>query len=410
MLEQTTTVHKMSHRRQEERDYNVVCPVCQDEFQDPVIIECHHSFCRSCIEAWIDNSPIQDLSMRRSKFRCPSCKTTNKIPFNGVSGFPKSFYIEQLMDAKSRSQSSYPMCPKHKTEDLRFYCKDCETTMCRDCKVLKHEGHTGECVSDVANEMRAKLNDSVKQANQDLADLEIAEDLSKKDAKTVAKLKKSARNMVKSQVQEIKGTIDNIAAYVDHEICRHFQVYETEIGKEMSVTEVKSAALQTYRTTVIQEIKSGSDHDIIANYKEFIEDRNSIVVKDKKMLNPVYKIELANVYCKGNIKKDELKSMVGAVLSGQRSIENAKEVDLETSALSSDALAVSDAKREGEDVYGANSNGCLCENTTEAELELSVEPVDTETIHAPEVEIINEIHLPEVADGYPEVVSVDFLY
>ena len=352
--------------RESDRDYNVICPICQDEFNDPVIIECHHSFCRTCIEAWINQTNNTQHGQHgpesryseiyipfRRQFNCPSCKSINKIPRNGVAGFPKSFYIEQIKDTKAQSQSSYPMCAKHTTEDLRFYCIECETTMCRDCKVLKHEGHTAECVNDVANDMRAKLRENINRTDADLRKLNQAKDGCKIDKTKVIELKQSARNMVKNQVQEMKRTIDNIAGMLDQNICSYFQTYEDEIDKETSEADFKSDGLQRFKTIVIQEIKSGSDHGVIGKYRGFLKERGQIVVADRKPPNPDYKTKLANVYRKGSINVTELQSMVGTVAGKAKTVQQESSKVGSTSqesntvpALSGNEIKETDAKRE----------------------------------------------------------------
>ena len=307
----------------DERDYNIICPICQDEFKDPVIIGCHHSFCRTCIDTWIKRSTTRDPQESHEyyniphirRFRCPSCKSINGLPSNGVAGFAKSFYIEQIKDVKAKSLSSYPKCPKHKTEDLRFYCMEmeCETTMCRDCKVLKHEGHSAECVADVANDMRAKLRDHIKKTDADIGKLCQTKEACKIDKTKIIEMKQSARNMVKHQVQEMKKTIDNIAGVLDQNICSYFQTYEDDIDKETSVADSKTESLDRFKSVVSREIKTGSDHSVIDHYKGFLKARGQIVVADRKPPNPDYNTKLANVYRKGNINVAELQTMIGTI-------------------------------------------------------------------------------------------------
>lgn len=50
-----------------------------------------------------------------------------------------------------------PMCKDHPEEDLRFYCLICEDTICRDCKIVSHDSHKADLVSNVAEEMRQTL-------------------------------------------------------------------------------------------------------------------------------------------------------------------------------------------------------------------------------------------------------------
>ena len=44
-------------------------------------------------------------------------------------------------------QSVY--CTHHEDEKLKFYCRDCETLICRDCIVITHKDHKcNECIKE----------------------------------------------------------------------------------------------------------------------------------------------------------------------------------------------------------------------------------------------------------------------
>ena len=47
------------------------CSICEDVFNDPVMGDCQHTFCRKCIVQWIQN-------MRSATANCPICR--NKLP------------------------------------------------------------------------------------------------------------------------------------------------------------------------------------------------------------------------------------------------------------------------------------------------------------------------------------------
>ena len=41
------------------------CPICFDNFQSPLILECSHIFCESCIHKWFE----------KGEHICPMCRT-----------------------------------------------------------------------------------------------------------------------------------------------------------------------------------------------------------------------------------------------------------------------------------------------------------------------------------------------
>ena len=80
---------------------------------------------------------IQSNSTLNKTFSCPVCKHEYNVPLRGVSGFQKSFVVEQFRDVLMSTESDsswstnskeagifqeYPMCQSHPTEDLQFFC------------------------------------------------------------------------------------------------------------------------------------------------------------------------------------------------------------------------------------------------------------------------------------------------
>lgn len=172
---------------------NLTCTLCHEIFKEPRLLPCYHSFCKTCIEQLISKE-AQDTSM----FSCPLCQSA----IESRADFPSNVYIQTQLsfqpdilkcevcecqkDIKTKcldcdqllcdsclnfhlkiktcknhkvveytksvtpslkiKKSSY--CLKHRDEILRFYCTQCDTTICRDCKHTTHEGHKCEDIQD----------------------------------------------------------------------------------------------------------------------------------------------------------------------------------------------------------------------------------------------------------------------
>ena len=142
-----------------------ICAICFDEYKDPVIIQCHHSFCRKCITEWIDHD-----KSGIGTYTCPTCKVVNEITL-----LQRSFHIEQmraLVEKTNKFTHLFPQCDEHPGEDLRFYCRNCKTSVCRDCKVVKlHQGHDFETLKTIATEMKNMIKGDIENANKNINDL-----------------------------------------------------------------------------------------------------------------------------------------------------------------------------------------------------------------------------------------------
>ena len=191
----------------------LTCPVYQSEFDDPVIINCHHSFCRSCLDQL-----IQCDSTRSRTFKCPVCKHKNHVPFNVVSGFQKSFVVEQLKDVilstepptlstVAGSHQVYPMCRSHPTEDMRFFCIKCQSTICRDCKISNHDGHTTQMVQERAKELKSNLKELVENIDCDLKNFTDIQDKHRNNNVYLYTLKEKGLNGIRNQAKDINNKL-----------------------------------------------------------------------------------------------------------------------------------------------------------------------------------------------------------
>lgn len=211
------------------------CSICEDNYNDPIIIECHHSFCKKCLRVYIQCINI-DKSSRAGKktpktFKCPdkSCRKENKLPPSGVSGFPASFYIEEM--AKLDSQNTAPLppipvCENHEGMELKLYCRKCSTTICRDCTVLEHTHHKAAYATTVAKEKRtdvAQFNERI-----DKAISEVMTDKQKKRTEQLELMRAKDKIMKTLQMhaEEIKSCIDNEVVAMAEEITKSFNGYE----------------------------------------------------------------------------------------------------------------------------------------------------------------------------------------
>ncbi|KIX04427.1 uncharacterized protein Z518_05295 [Rhinocladiella mackenziei CBS 650.93] len=96
-------------------DSHLMCPICHVPFLDPVVLECDHTFCRSCLREY------REGAASGSRSSCPSCR---------------SFVVSAPRKA---SRLIINMC-----DEIRVRCpnEDCEDVMPRGC-VERHA--TKEC-------------------------------------------------------------------------------------------------------------------------------------------------------------------------------------------------------------------------------------------------------------------------
>ncbi|XP_042310608.1 uncharacterized protein LOC121923831 [Sceloporus undulatus] len=113
-----------------------LCPICLGYFRDPVMTECGHNFCKSCLAPWWEKSD-QDAS-------CPQCR--EKIqeikmrPNRKLASFVEIIKRFSLPGPKEEERKG-KVCEKHQ-EPLKMFCEDDEISICAVCDRSKeHRDH-----------------------------------------------------------------------------------------------------------------------------------------------------------------------------------------------------------------------------------------------------------------------------
>lgn len=153
----------MQKESEEEHDFDC-CSLCLEGFKDPRILPCFHSLCRDCLAEYLEKKVGSIIP--GTVFECPLCRAKSDVPKKGIDGIQKNFYLV-------KSKSVHPMCAEHEDEDLRFYCRNCDFKICRDCKVISHEGHIIEMKKRVYSEVKLKCEDILNVTERKIIEREI---------------------------------------------------------------------------------------------------------------------------------------------------------------------------------------------------------------------------------------------
>ncbi|XP_067360784.1 nuclear factor 7, ovary-like [Channa argus] len=139
---------------------DLTCPVCQDIFNDPVLLTCSHSFCKDCVQTWWRGKQTN---------KCPICNAvskSNQPPSNlNLKNLCEYFLMER--DQKS-SAGSEDLCSLH-SEKLKLFCLDHVQPVCVVCRDSKtHTGHKFRPVNEVAQDHKEELRKSLKHLQEKL--------------------------------------------------------------------------------------------------------------------------------------------------------------------------------------------------------------------------------------------------
>uniref|UniRef100_A0A4X2KM53 Tripartite motif containing 58 n=1 Tax=Vombatus ursinus TaxID=29139 RepID=A0A4X2KM53_VOMUR len=113
------------------------CPICLDFLQDPVSVDCGHSFCLQCITEFCEKSN----SSQGSVYSCPQCRSQ----FHQNSFRPNRQLASMVENIKQLGLSSSTkktwLCEIHK-EELNHFCEEDQIPLCWICDTSpEHRTH-----------------------------------------------------------------------------------------------------------------------------------------------------------------------------------------------------------------------------------------------------------------------------
>ena len=283
----------------------VSCPVCTNVYTDPKHLPCLHTFCLHCLKHWHTTSHGRD-TIRCPKCQAISRVPDS----GDLKDLPTSFYLNGLIDVlaikecktsqvrcgncdKKSAESSYcfhccvfwcdeciighniirnnkdhrvlalkdfqdkdyedvmkrpAFCPKedHNKEELKYFCKDCETPLCQICFTLDHGGHNMKLIKEEAQRQRTEMKSFIERQRQNLRAKMNAVSRLDGECATLIQQGKDVKIVIQTFVDYLIAVIEankkNIFAEVEKETNKSIESIirrKTEIERQM--TAIKSS-------------------------------------------------------------------------------------------------------------------------------------------------------------------------
>ncbi|KAH9499236.1 hypothetical protein Btru_004498 [Bulinus truncatus] len=125
----------------------LMCPLCYEQFRNPKVLPCQHTFCLVCLRRYVATRGIDGT------MPCPMCKELVLIPNNDVESLKNNFMIVSLLhfveSSKTASRPSHdppqtvpqanPACLEKPCEacsevgGLSSFCQTCSLWLCAIC-------------------------------------------------------------------------------------------------------------------------------------------------------------------------------------------------------------------------------------------------------------------------------------
>lgn len=121
---------------------DLTCPICCEIFDDPVLLPCSHSFCRSCLKHCWDTGLHE----------CPVCR--KKV---SKSGAPSNLALKNVCEAVLQVKKEKLNCDLH-GEKLKLFCVNDKEPICVVCQTSKsHKTHDCLPIEEAIEERKVTI-------------------------------------------------------------------------------------------------------------------------------------------------------------------------------------------------------------------------------------------------------------
>ena len=212
-------------------------------------------------------------------------------------------------------------CPKqgHEKEELKYFCKNCETAVCQTCVLMDHAGHALEHLEEEAERQKIEINSLVETQRRNLqAKKNTVGQLDEDYAKLVQQgedVKRNVQRCVDNLIAVIEAKKQNIFAAVENQTKKSLETLttqKTEIERQIKVIELsleKTDKLLTRSTNAeVVQLKRSLDTIFQGNEQNEPAKRDLkkfpvlVFVQNQKMLNTVNTEEIGTFHVSNQTK------------------------------------------------------------------------------------------------------------
>ena len=359
MVDDIMDLTTLFHNLREE----VSCSVCSDLFTDPKHLSCLHSFCLKCLNRWYEtcgggqaikcpkcqtlsrvpasgdlkdlptsfylNGLIDVLAIKECKNTQVTCGNCDKKSSEASYCFQCCiFYCEEcllghnimrdkkehrVLAVKEFQDRDYEdvlkrpvFCSRqgHQKEELKLFCKECETAVCQTCVLLDHKVHNLTLIEEEATNQRLEIKTAIETQRHNLHEkMNVIAKLDEDYAKVIQQnenLKGDVQRFADGLIKTIKAKMQNVIDAMENqtkkslerltakrgEIQHQINVIESSLEEADKLLKRSTTAEVVQLKKTLQTIFQGVDET-----EHFVHDRSRqqafVFVENQKMLDVV---------------------------------------------------------------------------------------------------------------------------
>lgn len=132
----------------------VQCPICLDRLHRPKMLPCQHAFCFLCLQNSV-------MSADASRLRCAKCRAEVPLPKEGISGFPSSIHLQNILDLLESDYASMDellqCCACQTVSASSVFCEHCKLSYCSLC-MARHVEELAKQLGHIADQLDATVD------------------------------------------------------------------------------------------------------------------------------------------------------------------------------------------------------------------------------------------------------------
>ena len=192
----------------------------------------------------------------------------------------------------------------HQKEELKYYCKECETALCQTCVILDHGGHVLKLIEEEAETKRLEIKSVIESQRQNLeAKMNIVSQLDEDCAKVFQQsevLKRDVQRFADNLIKTIQAKMQNIITTVEgrtkksiesltakrNEIQQQINVIESSLEEADKLFQRSTNAEVVQLKKTLQTIFERVDQTEVVTHDPGTQE-DLVFIKNKKMLDVV---------------------------------------------------------------------------------------------------------------------------
>ena len=341
----------------------VSCSVCSDLFTDPKHLSCLHSFCLKCLKRWYEtcgggdaircpkcqtfsqvpasgdlkdlptsfylNGLIDVLAIKecsKTQVKCGNCDQKTSVASycfqccifyceecligHNIMRDKKEHRVLAVKEFQDRDYQDVLKRPVfcsrqgHQKEELKLFCKECETAVCQTCVMLDHKVHKLTLIEEEAANQRLEIKTVIETQRHNLDEkMNVVAKLDEDYAKVIQQnenLKGDVQRFADALIKTIQAKMQNIIDEVENQTKKSLErltAKRGEIQQQINVItsslEEADKLLKRSTTTEVVQLKKTLQtiFQRVDETEPIVHDRSSlkafVFVENQKMLDVV---------------------------------------------------------------------------------------------------------------------------